>query len=368
MTHARFRGQPMLLLGVTLIGWGLVRGSIWDSPVPPFAIGPMQIVAERPMPTVRFRSRDRQPIRWAQQHEPVAFDSWRGSTQPRMGTRQRAARSRPPATAGFTDLRTATEQLPGAQFAALSAPRQSAAEDTGTSRRISTALVPMTPLPQLSGRQRWSGDAWVFWRDGSDAPLVPGQASYGRSQIGSVLRYRLQPGARHQGSLYLRAVAAVEGPIQRDVAVGASVRPLPGMPIVLAAEARASQTATGTEIRPAVFAYSQIAPLPLAGRVQSDGYVQAGYVGGDYETAFVDGQVRIDRSIAGGGEGFDLRAGLAGWGGAQKDASRLDVGPRIATTFGLGDGRGQLAADWRFRIAGDATPASGPAITFSTGF
>ncbi len=65
---------------------------------------------------------------------------------------------------------------------------------------------------------------------------------------------------------------------------------------------------------------------------------------------------------------FDLRAGAGAWGGAQEDAARLDIGPSASVSFQLGEGRGRLAADYRIRVAGDAEPSSGPALTLSAGF
>ncbi|MEO6041100.1 MAG: hypothetical protein ABIP41_04300, partial [Croceibacterium sp.] len=61
-------------------------------------------------------------------------------------------------------------------------------------------------------------------------------------------------------------------------------------------------------------------------------------------------------------------AGVGVWGGAQKGATRVDIGPTADVTFRLGDTRGRVAADYRFRVAGDAAPASGPAVTLSAGF
>jgi len=81
----------------------------------------------------------------------------------------------------------------------------------------------------------------------------------------------------------------------------------------------------------------------------------------------VDGPAWVDRSLASVGD-FDLRAGAAAWGGAQDDGERLDIGPTASVTFRLGDTRGRVAADYRFRVAGDAEPASGPALTLSAGF
>jgi hypothetical protein len=34
----------------------------------------------------------------------------------------------------------------------------------------------------------------------------------------------------------------------------------------------------------------------------------------------------------------------------------------------LGETRSRVALDWRFRVAGNARPASGPALTVSAGF
>ena len=59
---------------------------------------------------------------------------------------------------------------------------------------------------------------------------------------------------------------------------------------------------------------------------------------------------------------------MGAWGGAQDGASRLDIGPSAAVSFRLGEGRGRVAADYRIRVAGEAEPASGPALTLSAGF
>ncbi|MFN9580154.1 MAG: hypothetical protein ACK56H_08805 [Novosphingobium sp.] len=64
----------------------------------------------------------------------------------------------------------------------------------------------------------------------------------------------------------------------------------------------------------------------------------------------------------------ELRAGLGSWGGAQKGASRVDVGPSATLDFPLGGGQGRVSADWRLRAAGNAAPQSEPAITLSAGF
>ena len=75
----------------------------------------------------------------------------------------------------------------------------------------------------------------------------------------------------------------------------------------------------------------------------------------------------MERPVAEVGD-LGLRVGAGAWGGAQEGASRLDVGPTAAETFRLGDVRARLAADYRVRVAGEAEPASGPALTVSAGF
>src|SRR5690606_42126777 len=96
-------------------------------------------------------------------------------------------------------------------------------------------------------------------------------------------------------------------------------------------------------------------------------YLQSGYVAGNHATAFVDGQMRVERQVASLGKP-DLSAGGGVWGGAQREAARVDVGPTAAVTFPLAKGRGRVSADYRFRVAGDAAPSSGPALTLSAGF
>ena len=106
--------------------------------------------------------------------------------------------------------------------------------------------------------------------------------------------------------------------------------------------------------------------LPLAARLEA--YGQAGDVGGRDATAFADGQLRVDRQVT----RFrlaEVRAGMGAWAGAQKGASRVDVGPTMTLGVPAGkNGSMRLSMDWRFRVAGRATPASGPALTLSAGF
>jgi hypothetical protein len=132
-------------------------------------------------------------------------------------------------------------------------------------------------------------------------------------------------------------------------------------------EARLGEVYRGTRLRPAAFAVTEIPPVELPLKARGGIYLQAGYVGGKEATAFVDGQARIERTLRGVDDaGLSIGAGI--WGGAQKGASRLDVGPTAGYAFRLGQAQARLSADYRFRVSRKAEPKSGPALTLSAGF
>lgn len=251
----------------------------------------------------------------------------------------------------------------------------------GSSSALSSVLFPTAPgspyvtnasaAPAQPARARhWSMDGWYYWRRGSSAGLSPGAfaPSYGASQAGAVLRYRIAPSSPYKPSAYLRTTAALNGSGEREVALGLSARPVPRVPLVVAAEARYSQTPNGREVRPSGFAYTELPPFKLPLGLRGEAYAQGGYVGGRNATLFVDGSVRADRKLLRLGKP-EVRLGGGIWGGAQKGAARMDAGPSVIVVTPLGNKVfARLAADWRFRVAGDAAPNSGPAVTLSAGF
>ena len=265
------------------------------------------------------------------------------------------------------------------------APGLAAQEDArlapGSSNALSSALFPTPPgspyvydpsaIPAPPARaRRWSMDAWYYWRRGSTANLSPGAfaPSYGASQAGGVLRYRIAPASGHKPTVFLRTTAALNGSGEREMALGLSARPLARVPVVIAGEGRYSQTPDGNEVRPAGFAYAELPPFKLPLGMRGEVYAQGGYVGGRNATGFVDGSIRADRKLLRVGKP-EVRLGGGVWGGAQKGAARLDAGPSVIVVSPVGNKLfARLAADWRFRLAGDAAPGSGPAVTLSAGF
>jgi len=243
------------------------------------------------------------------------------------------------------------------------------------------AALSMMPLPPefmpplrrgpspIAKTPRWSADGWVLLRrEAGFSSLATSGGSYGASQIGAVLRYRLDRTSANKPSLYLRTSAALNGTREQEAAFGMSLRPVARLPLLAFGEARVSRSATGTQIRPAAFIVTELPPARLPLGVRGEAYVQAGYVGGKGASAFVDGQVRIDTKLFSLGKS-EMRFGGGAWGGAQVGASRLDVGPSASLSFRLENtASARLSADWRFRVAGNAAPASGPALTLSAGF
>ncbi|MEN9683940.1 MAG: hypothetical protein RLZZ427_1691 [Pseudomonadota bacterium] len=250
---------------------------------------------------------------------------------------------------------------------------------------VQRGAVPLLPLsahplattPAAVSMLRWSADGWLLWRQGGNGYALPASGSaggpprggaYGASQAGVVVRYRLAPASALRPVAYVRATSAFQPPRGAELAAGLALRPARRMAIAATAEVRVVQASDGAMlVRPGASLISEFPPLPLPLGLRGEAYLAAGYVGGTGATPFADGSVRIDRRVA-TGAGVELRAGGGAWGGAQRGAQRLDLGPTITLGLPVGRAGARLSADWRFRVAGAATPDSGAAVTLSAGF
>ena len=130
---------------------------------------------------------------------------------------------------------------------------------------------------------------------------------------------------------------------------------------------RARQTGGRVSFAPAVLAVSELAPRRLPLGFVAEPYFAAGYVAGRSATPFVDGAVRVERPLARFGA-VEARLGAGAWGGAQDGAAALDIGPQVTVRATLAGRPVRLGLDYRLRVAGDAVPGAGPALTLSTGF
>lgn len=226
------------------------------------------------------------------------------------------------------------------------------------------------PAPRSPATGRWSFSGWLFLREGSGGAAQiggPGAPSYGASQAGGVLRYRLAAPGDLAPTAYVRATTALARSDDRELAAGLSVRPIARIPVSVMAEARLRDRAGGVVVRPAIMAVSEFPPVQLPRGLQAEAYLQAGQVGSPDATAFADGQMRVTRDLGWIGQGA-VRIGAGTWGGAQRGAARLDMGPTAHLDVPLGNASARLALDYRVRVAGDAAPESGLSLTLSTGF
>ncbi|MFC0204271.1 hypothetical protein [Novosphingobium soli] len=376
------RGHPVFALLALLGGWVAGRAASWEPPQAQESASMKPSQAAGPQSQPGFV--DAYGPRIAPGGQPVPIYFAAGGPPILAGWRPATGAG---GAAGWSLAGTgATGPEPGpapfaaghlaAEFAGLApAPRFYAPEGPGaiTAALLGGAAAPTRPflaLPPARAR-RWSMDAWALLRRESGAGrLSPGAlpATYGASQAGAVLRYRLMPTDRHVPSLYLRSTSATGQVRETALALGLSARPLPSVPIVAALEGRVTDQSGTRRVQPAAMAITELPPFALPAGFRGEAYAQAGYVGGRFATPFADGQVRADRRLLQLGS-IEARLGAGAWGGVQKGAARIDAGPSATVAMPLGRGmNGRVAVDWRFRVAGDAMPGSGPAVTLSAGF
>ena len=211
----------------------------------------------------------------------------------------------------------------------------------------------------------WSLGSWVYLRQGSgDAPeTIGGAGQLGGSQAGIRLAYGFGDTGRVRA--YGRATIALQRPRQRELAFGLAFAPLAQLPVDLAVEQR---VAAGPEGRTAlaVMASGGVSDMALPAGFRLDAYAQAGIVGARRRDGFADGAVVVDHRL--GARETSLRFGALAAGAVQPGAARVDVGPRLTLRLpDVGEGS-RIALDWRQRVAGDARPESGLALTLAADF
>lgn len=377
-----FRGRPLVALLAVLGGWAGGRAATWDMPVTSTLHAPA--TAEAAVPSQSFVADPSQG--------PLSYPGMGYAYQPLPPAPRTVAIPYPMAFAGMPRFRPGAmpwSAMPGAMppyYAGLQAqpypapdhlgdgfalseplPRFYAPEPPGMTPASSAPAAPSVPAKA----RRWSVDAWALLRRDSDGGVAsPGAlpATYGASQAGAVLRYRLALNHPYRPTLYMRTTSSMGKLPETSAALGLSARPLPSLPVIAAVEGRLTTQGGKSRFQPAAMAVTELPPFPLPAGFRGEAYGQAGYVAGSFATPFADGQFRADRALLSVGR-VDTRVGAGLWGGVQKGAARLDAGPTASIAMPLGRGTfGRVAVDWRFRVAGEAVPDSGPALTLSAGF
>lgn len=228
---------------------------------------------------------------------------------------------------------------------------------------------PAGAVPPGRSGSRLSGSAWLLARGGPGVAGGLAGAQLGGSQAGVRLAYAIDSARRL--AITGRLSTALASPAgsrllsDREAAVGLAWRPT-RLPVTLVAEQRF--VLDGGRGGPVLGAIAGLPPTRIAGGFRLEAYGQAGVIarsGGAVE-GFGDGAARAARPVTLAGMHLDVGAGI--WGGAQRGASRLDIGPSLAATVPVVGRPIRVALDWRERVAGTARPGSGPALSIGTDF
>ena len=284
--------------------------------------------------------------------------------------------------AAMAETQPAKIELP-ARYAAKSNPPVAASPDLASrayahlaegdrraAARLFDAALAAGPDPRSPQWQRerdrlgrhWSVDAYALFRDGGGAGPAASPV-LGGGQTGTSIAWTVDPLARRPLALIGRINAANDDPQSTQAAVGLRWRPL--RDVSISAERLVAVGATARNdwtLRVAAGAQGR------RGLAEWSGYGEAGALGNG--ELYAGGQARALLRLANIGR-LRIHTGPGAWASIQTGVmttDRVDIGPSFVTRAPLGRMSLELSADWRFRVAGNAEPGSGPAVTISTQF
>ncbi|RJF86058.1 hypothetical protein [Sphingomonas cavernae] len=219
---------------------------------------------------------------------------------------------------------------------------------------------PRAPDPPKPGRL--SGYGWLFVRQGNGTPGLADGGQLGGSQAGARLDYAFAPGFAVTG----RLSTPIETRVGREAAIGLNWRPVRSIPLSLTIERRIALDKGGRNAF-AAMAAGGVGPVTLPAGFALEAYGQAGIVGFKRPDGFVDGAATAAHTVL-QADGATVAVGGGVWGAAQPGVSRLDVGPRVRFRLDRDGANIGASLDWRQRIAGNAEPRSGLAVTLDGSF
>lgn len=229
----------------------------------------------------------------------------------------------------------------------------------------------------------WSGYSWLFARakglgerrskSPQEEKLTSPSANspaYGGSQAGAILSYRLI-GNRQNGLFTYGRISTAIGVrdhiiAQEELALGVKVKPWNGIPISIHAEQRFAMK-NDHNLGRAIYFAGGSGPTTIFEQFQLEAYGQGGFVLAERNIYFFDGFATLQRPVV-ELQQAKFAVGIGLWTGGQSNVSRIDVGPRADMRIPVGTGIARVTVDWRQKMAGNATPKSGLAVTVATGF
>lgn len=330
------RGRPLRFIAMVTVGWAAMRVVLlW----PEGASLPEAIEAAMPL------------------RPAAAAPAIRAVEPPPPIVAPRPARARTALAHAATGT-TAAISPPQASFAMLNlvsfGPERAAADRVAPLPRIP---APPAMLAPRATPDRWQASGWLVTRRGAGV----GGTMLGGDQAG--LRIARTLDRRGRLTLYARATTPLAGN-GRELALGVEWRPWRA-PMRFLAEQRLALG--GGRSGPAIAVVGGVSGIDLPFVFALEAYGQAGAVKRSRVEPFADGALRVTRDIAAVGTAR-LALGAGAWGAAQRDAARMDIGPTAVTTVPIAGQSLRIALDWRERIAGDARPGSGPALTLGADF
>jgi len=223
--------------------------------------------------------------------------------------------------------------------------------------------APARSLPAVVQAEKFDRLRLTTWamlrgREGlrSSPASLASAGTLGASQAGARLTYYVT----RDIAASLRATNTV-GQNGGEIALGARVQPVRAIPVWATAERRfALGRYGGGRNAFALFLEGSVWNKPLPMNFRLDAYLQTGVVGMKRRDAFVDGAATATRPVY-----KNYSAGLGVWGAAQPGIARLDVGPRVTMKV---RNNVNVHLDYRYKVAGNAQPGSGPVLTLAGDF
>lgn len=345
-------------LGVALAGWiglraaslGLVPGAEALAVIPGFTPPPQIALYDPPSPAP--------PIQTAARTTPAVPSTLSAAaiTLPRTF-------SPTPATDALTQPRRTPEPKPE-WFSPIPQlddwPLSRVASSSRSRRQSIPARTTPGAAPVSPRLDRISLTTWAMLRQIPAGTALPDDSlasggTLGGSQAGARLAYAFNRAL----AASLRMTSNVGGENGAEVALGMRWTPLRSLPVAITAERRQRIGKAGRSAF-ALFAEGGVYDRPMPLKFALVAYAQAGVVGFRRSDLFADGAMTFTRPVW---RRFSAGAGV--WGGVQPGVYRFDAGPRVSLRIGRSM---RVHLDYRQRIAGNAAPGSGPAVTIAGDF
>ena len=359
--------RPSLrFLGVVVLGWGAFRAAtlgalpgaelfrVTPSEAKPPAIVPTEFPPLEPIPSAEtvpaalnaIGAGDGTPAAMP----PVYYAARSPATAP-LPTPPLSTALLPEPRPLFYSATSGLDEWPLSRIAAVSMPPLQ-----------SRVVSPAQSIPVLTPHKldRLQLTTWAMLRPSQNGSTgsqsLAAGGSLGASQAGARLTYNFT----RQIAASFRTSTDV-GRRGGEVAAGMRIQPLLGIPVWLTAERRQRIGALGDGRNAfALFFEAGVYDRPMPAQFRLDSYLQAGVVGLRTRDKFIDGGLTLTRPVY-----KQFSAGLGVWGGAQPGLYRVDAGPRVTMRV---RGTMRVHFDWRQRLAGNARPGSGPAVTLAGDF